>query len=484
MPPKRRRYQAVRSAYRPFPLQREAHAAGQRMINFRGGKGSGKTTWACHELMNMARMNPGGRILALSPTYASQNRALIPKIVETFPGAIRFPRGPSGNARRDLGPLAKEWNAAARVLTLWNDSRIFFASADYIASFDGIEAAGVVIDEPKYLTEASWEIVRTRLRQPGYHHRLSMSGEPNMGWIYDEFGPGRDKATRYDVQVSTLDNPHVSDAFKADFESMSERRRTVLRDGGWQAQTGVVYSEEYTPTLEGSLIDVLPEPSRLTWMTCDPGGSPYAAFVQRLEDGTDVVVAEVICNSPRSHEHAQLIVEEANRWKMKIDHLVIDVQARQKDHGTTRPVSGTYLGVLHRAGVLRSTARRWMMCKSAVERHIQTGVDRVRDRLLSPSGVRGLKVAVRLTTRAHHLSLPEDRVGMDRSFRNYHYPDGKPTDKPEKDGITDHAMDAIRYWAVMVHGVLSAADMRERKPAPVPIEAARRTADDIQRPTW
>jgi hypothetical protein len=31
---------------------------------------------------------------------------------------------------------------------------------------------------------------------------------------------------------------------------------------------------------------------------------------------------------------------------------------------------------------------------------------------------------------------------------------------------------------------LSAADMRERKPAPVPIEAARRTADDIERPTW
>jgi len=126
------------------------------------------------------------------------------------------------------------------------------------------------------------------------------------------------------------------------------------------------------------------------------------------------------------------------------------------------------------------------MCKTSVERNIPAGVDRVRDLLLC-GGRRQLKVALRLASRAHIKDLPDGRVGIDGSFRGYHYKDGKPTDKPNKDGLNDHAMDAIRYWAVTTHGVLSEHDLSKTSAEPTPLAApaaqgARARAARLVRP--
>ena len=454
------RYAVVRSGYTPIQQQWAAHRARHRMVYMRGGYGSGKTTWLVQEMINAARMNPGGRGMLVSPTYGSLTKAVLPKVVEQFPGAVRFPVGPGGNARRDLGPFARDWSAGERVLTMHTGFRVHFVSADYPPSYDGIEVCWEGIDEPRFVARSQWEVLKYRLRQPGYHHRISISGLPDMRWLYEEFGPGRDDRVAFEIQVSTLDNPHTDAAYKASFAALSPRRREVLERGGWQAQEGIVYGEEYDPRLGGSWIDVLPVAGRPTWITIDPGGAPYAAIIQRLEDGTDVVVSEVVLSTPRTDHHARAIVEECDRWAIKATAgLVIDVQARAKDRDMPgRTVQHTYLSTFSAGGILGPAVRGFQSCTTQLERDIPTGIARVRDLLLWGER-RQLLIAARLGTQAHLQTMPEGRVGMDRSLRGYHYPDGRPTDRPEKDGVNDHACDAIRYWAVKIHGVLSAPDL-------------------------
>ncbi len=78
-------------------------------------------------------------------------------------------------------------------------------------------------------------------------------------------------------------------------------------------------------------------------------------------------------------------------------------------------------------------------------RHIPNGV-RIVEALLG--NVRG---ETRLFVAAH-LAKPNARRGVVKDLQNYRYPeakDGRPiSDQPLKDGLHDHTMDALRYFAL------------------------------------
>ena len=103
--------------YKPFAKQLEAHARPEPIVGYLGGWGSGKTTWAIAEAFRNTCFLPGIPGILCSPTFPVQRKTLYPTIVALFPGASRWPRGRE-KARDCLGPMAREWNAQDRVLTL------------------------------------------------------------------------------------------------------------------------------------------------------------------------------------------------------------------------------------------------------------------------------------------------------------------------------------------------------------------------------
>ena len=61
---------------------------------------------------------------------------------------------------------------------------------------------------------------------------------------------------------------------------------------------------------------------------------------------------------------------------------------------------------------------------------------------------------------------PKGVVGIHQSLQGYAYPANRPSNNiPLKDGIHDHACDALRYYAVARHGVIDAPDIGALNPA-------------------
>jgi hypothetical protein len=71
---------------------------------------------------------------------------------------------------------------------------------------------------------------------------------------------------------------------------------------------------------------------------------------------------------------------------------------------------------------------------------IVDGVNRVRGRLLNVEG-------------DTHMFITDDCPKTIRAFEGYHYPEreGEQKELPEKDGVHDHAMDALRYYTAWRH---------------------------------
>jgi phage terminase large subunit len=92
---------------------------------------------------------------------------------------------------------------------------------------------------------------------------------------------------------------------------------------------------------------------------------------------------------------------------------------------------------MRRAGV------RVQSCKSS----ILEGVEKIRKALKDGAGNSQLVID------------PSCRV-LIKSFETYHYPDNSPSELPVKDGISDHHIDALRYFFVNYEKNLRAARRR------------------------
>ena len=57
-----------------------------------------------------------------------------------------------------------------------------------------------------------------------------------------------------------------------------------------------------------------------------------------------------------------------------------------------------------------------------------------------------------------HLFVTEDCLKTIQAFEGYHYPEkeGEQKEEPEKDGVHDHPMDALRYYVAWRHAGESA----------------------------
>ena len=81
---------------------------------------------------------------------------------------------------------------------------------------------------------------------------------------------------------------------------------------------------------------------------------------------------------------------------------------------------------------------------------------------------RSLFVAEHLTRIERTGNYPEGALGIHGSLMAYSYPKNKPGDPyPEKNGQSDHAMDALRYFVINKHGVVAPPKIENLNPRPM-----------------
>ena len=448
--------------YNPFGKQIEAHSLKEQIVGYFGGWGSGKTTWVIAEAFRNTCCVPGIPGILTSPSFPVQRKTLYPLIVQLFPGAIRWPRG-RDKARRCLGPLVREWNAMDRVLTLdvgdpkspmsRGGTDWFFGSLEDPGSIEGGTYGWGIMDEPRLATHDAWRIFNSRIRDPRVKvHRRSVSGVPAMGWMHEEFNKG--VPGRAFIRASSMDNPYLPKEYVKSL-NLSDRLARAYLYGEFVVLEGVVYWT-YEPRIGGSLVDMEPDKESESWGALDFGGRrPYFALIQdRMVDDeeSEVIVEEVVGADTLEESHASRCAQVLKDWGVVMSDCFCDPAGKSRNAQTGFSSIQIYERVFRENGVLAGAMR---YTTNRAERHIPAGVEAVRSRFESHSGKRTLFVAERLTEQGRTSSYPQGVVGIHGALMGYKYPKNKPgNDDPQKDGVTDHPCDAIRYAIVNRHGVL------------------------------
>ena len=460
--------------YTPFPKQLEAHAKTEPIVAYFGGWGSGKTTWAIAESFRNTCYLPGIPGILCSPSFPVQRKTLYPTIVSLFPGASRWPRGRE-KAGDCLGPLAREWNAQDRVLTLdigsphtpasRGGTDWFFGSLDDPGSIEGGTYGWGIMDEARLSTHDAWRVFNSRIRDPRASvHRRSISTVPAMNWLYEELGKGL--PGRAVVTASSRDNPYLP-ADYVDSLNLSDRMARAYLEGEFVILEGVVYFT-YEPRIGASLVEMFPDQDAPTYAALDFGGRrPYFCVIQdRTVDGKDaeVVVEEVVGADTLEETHAYECARLCADYGIVINDVFCDPAGKSRNAQTGISSIQCYERVLRSSGVLAGGMR---YTTAPSERHIPAGVEATRALFENHKGDRQLFVAQHLTDPQRTARYPEGVVGIHGALMGYSYPKNKPGDPyPAKDQRTDHAVDSLRYYVINRHGVLDSTSVLDLNVGP------------------
>ena len=442
----------VEIAYEPFGAQVTAHQAPEDTVFLAGGWGSGKTAWLIAEALRNTVKNPGLSGLLVSPTFPLQRRTLYRSIVDFFPEATRWPTG-SAKASDCLGPLVRDWSARDRVLTMWNGSEWTFGSADTPSSLEGATHAWGCLDEPRLIRHEAWRIFTSRIRDNrSAQLRRSLSGVPQMGWLWEEFG--KPAPNRVMVRARTADNPHLPAGYIESL-NLSDKLAQAYLEGEFVVLSGVVYFT-YEPTGE-SVVDVVPTPGLPTYGALDFGGRrPAFLVIQDVPGIGEVIVEELAASDTLESVYANQCVELLQRHGLTLLDCYCDPAGTARNAMVGMSSIELFESTFKRAGVLSGGM---LYSLNPVERHIPNGVEATRSRFQDHTGERRLFVARQLTDTERTARYPAGVLGIHGSLLSYRYPERGTGNAPRKSGEDDHFPDALRYYVIGRHGVWEQPDI-------------------------
>ena len=195
------------------------------------------------------------------------------------------------------------------------------------------------------------------------------------------------------------------------------------------------------PSLENIVFAEFSEDVHVNDMAYDPNCPLYRSidfgyvnpfvclWIQTDSSGVIRVIDEYVRTRATIHENAQVVKEKTQRYGVleeKVAHTYCDPSGGQATPGT-----GTSQRRELRAAGIRASGR---------PTRILDGVEHIRRALRSGEGQKKLIVSPRCPR-------------LIESLQCYHYPDDiqNPSETPYKDGVYDHAIDALRYFFVNVH---------------------------------
>lgn len=424
--------------YRPNQTALEFHRSRARVKGLLGGYGSGKTRAGAEEALDLAMANPGCDGIIVAPTWGVLQKVTL-RAFHDWPSH-------TGACPRDF--IVKR-DADRRYLQLRNGSRVYYASSDSAGTLEGPTVAWFWVDEGRLVHPDAWRIIIGRLReQRAQRLQGVVTSTPSAGWQHEEFGS--EKQDRDVFHVSTRENAHnLAAGYIEDLErTYSAREAKVLIEGQFGLLVGAVYEEfdkkthcipwTYNPRLRTALtIDFGYRRPAAIWLQQIPPGTPLppepgSPFPRVAHDNTWIAFDELMPENWTTEQLAQGIKAKGYR---------IDVVYCDPAGDGTQPALGfSDLDVL--ASYKLPTPK---FVTDPRFRWVPFGVSLVAGMLRNIRGETRLYVS-------RDLDNPSSRRGVVKDFESYRRQEakeGRPvSDHPVKDGLHDHGMDGVRYFAI------------------------------------
>ena len=401
----------VKINYQPLPAQKLFHLSSARMKLFRGGVGSGKTKAGAIEALRRALLNAGKDGMIVAPFYNILYRVTLRAFLDICPP-----------------DLILEHNKAHRYIELKNRSRVYYGSADKPETLEGSNLSWLWGDELRYWRKESYLIALARLRVPCAHPGAFFTTTPDMGWLYEEFS-NKERGDYYDEFFSSSeDNHHLPPEF---CESLRQTYTKELYDayvkGLWVRLSGSVFHLTEQQHVRERLFD----PELKVDIAFDPGFRKSAVlFIQKhnicpSHQKTECihVLDELMINDSPTTKVADLIQMKLNANRWKVGKIFADPAAN-----STQTADG-----MSDVKVLRDKGFQVSWTTDPVKRSILTGIRLIQTKL----GDESLLFSP---------SLKSSERGIWTSLQNSEYE--TRGELPVKDGIYDHARDALRYYLV------------------------------------
>jgi len=305
-------------------------------------------------------------------------------------------------------------------------------------SYEGLTIAIFWADEARYYKRAAWEILLARLSKDGGGGIITTT--PSMGWLYEEFCTGRDG--RSFVHFRTDANTHLPDWFLNNLEhSYSKGRYKQYVQGLFVLLEGGVFEEFEVPLHVQSDLYVTRHPVDIGW---DFGRrKPAVLFNQHFErcgrhmrNDCVHVVGELVPDDILLPRLARKVEQYYDEMDWSRGTVYCDPEGSSPDEQTG----------YSKIDVLEDDFGfdvEYTRAKEATL--IANGIDLIKDKLKSESDRTSLYIDSSLMGDGHER-------GIINSLQLTQYPEtkeGRPLkEKPVKDGLYDHSLDALRYYLV------------------------------------
>lgn len=410
-----------------------------------GGWGSGKSAGLSAWLAARALANPPGTDgMVVMPTY---------KMMRTFMRKTLIPM--LGQARK--GGLIVSHNKGELFLELVGGRSLYYRSGHDPDAIEGDNLCYCGLDEAGLMKREIYRKAAARVRdERATALQIGIAGVPLWGWLHDHF-EGRADRQRKLIRATLYDNPHLHpDYVKNQIDSCPARLAPCLLYGNFVPPGGTVYPEfsEALHCVPFEFSDTVTDDRGFNQpadcgIVIDPGGHcPHVLFVEILHPGRQLEGKVIRRKSaivydelyPGSHDDTTITTERLGRmisakgWPIR--WIISDPAAKQK-HSSSNTTDFAILRQMF------GLTPQWQ--RDADMRMIRNGVAMVKRMLAPMDGDPLLLFARSLLANTH------DRATIP-ALRTYHYSewvDGRPIDDdPVKDGITDHAMDCVRYLAI------------------------------------
>ena len=353
-------------------------------------------------------------------------------------------------------PIIDRVSLGDRWMRFRNGSTVYWGSADQKVGWEGPTWAWMAGDELRLWPREALRraTARTRLNTGLTYKRFTTT--PSMGWVSKFYNSPHVEC----IRASTRENPYNDPGYVDEMLAvMSAAEARVFIDGLDVPLSGQVFAD-YD---DESIVDYAYDPALPVSAFLDFGyRHPYVGFAQRSGERI-VVFDEIVRTETTTEQIAHAICE----LPYALDFVAVDPAGA----GTNTARGDRDIDVL--ASILR---RKWPSVRVVWQtdprlRSVPAGIDAVRGLIKSAIGRSTLFVADDLTRRDYGRMA----AGLHQSLLGLAFPEkrgGAAGEQPAKDGVLDHACDALRY------GVVNLWLPEHRQPAPEP-----RVIDQRRKPT-
>ena len=370
-------------------------------------------------------------------------------------GAVVLPTGKllrnfiDGIIRPTWGPIVIDENKNDGILYLQGGRKLRYISGHVPQRIEAYTLCYAGVDEPGLMSSLVREKINARTRDPrATWLRKGYTGVPVWGWLRDVFD-GQHTRKRYIMHCSTFDNDTLTDEGRESILSGCPAYKRQAYIYGHFVPTGSLVYQVFSENPERNLIDWEYSKYHETIAIIDPGARmPHVLLAQVLPEGAElpgvgkllrraaVVFDEIIVGGPDMVVTTPQLCKYIRAKGYPLVRAIADRASRgvEATSGTN-----TYKQLRKELGIPIQTPPESM-------RSVRVGVEHVNLALAPMVGHPTLFFA-------RHLADKRDARSAIPAMRAYAYStsEGKPvSDEPVKDGITDHAMDCIRYLVTTV----------------------------------